>query len=190
MRFPFISRVQNSQGFSLVETLVVLAIIAGVLGFAVPGWQKQIIAKEVDTASGQLFRDLQLARVESIRRGVPVVLCPSEGDETCRSDGDWGNGWIGFEDHDGDQTYDSTESILLVGPAFARVSINWRNPNWLRFMPQGEAWPNGHFRVCDKSHSRTHSVIVYRTGRARLGKKSPSGAPILCGKGSRTRRDP
>ncbi len=66
---------QNSQGFSLTETLVVLAVIAGVLGFAVPGWQNQIIAKEVDIASGRLFRDLQLARAQihpAGSRGCPL----------------------------------------------------------------------------------------------------------------------
>ena len=85
---------ENSQGFSLTETLVVLAVIAGVLGFAVPGWQNQIIAKEVDVASGRLFRDLQLARAESIRRGVPVVLCPSEDRAFCLRGGEWHQGWI------------------------------------------------------------------------------------------------
>ena len=180
MRFLSKPRMPSNHGFSLVEAFIVLALIAVVLGFAVPAWQTQIIAKEVDTASGQLFRDLQLARVESIRRGVRVVLCPSQDSEICHPDGDWGNGWIGFEDPDGNHRYDRTESILLIGPAFARVNINWRSPNWLRFMPQGEAWPNGHFRVCDKSNSRTQSVIVYQTGRARLASKSPSGSPVLC----------
>ena len=71
MRSPFLSCGRTSSGFSLVETLIVLMIIAGVLGFAVPGFQNQIIAKEVDAASGRLFQDLQLARVDSIRRGCP-----------------------------------------------------------------------------------------------------------------------
>ena len=180
MRFLSEPRMPRNDGFSLVEAFIVLALIALLSGFAVPAWQTQIIAKEVDTASGQLFRDLLLARVESIRRGVPVVLCPSRDGEICHPDGDWGNGWIGFEDHDGNQSHDRTESILFVGLALPRVNINWRSPNRLRFMPQGEAWPNGHFRVCGNKHSKKRAVIVYRTGRARLASKSPSGAPVLC----------
>ena len=76
MRSPFLSCGRTSSGFSLVETLIVLAIIAAVVGFAVPGLQNQIISKEVDAASGRLFRDLQLGRVDSIRRGCPSSSAP------------------------------------------------------------------------------------------------------------------
>ena len=152
---------QNSRGFSLTETLVVLAVIAGVLGFAVPGWQNQIIAKEVDIASGQLFRDLQLARAESIRRGVALVLRSSE-------------------DPDQDQYRDPNEAILFVGPSTAPVTVGWRRPNWIRFTPEGAAWPNGHFRICGNNLSKARALIVYWTGRARLDNKSPSGGPVFC----------
>ncbi len=171
---------QNSQGFSLTETLVVLAVIAGVLGFAVPGWQDQIIAKEVDVASGRLFRDLQLARAESIRRGVAVVLCPSEDRAFCLRGGAWHQGWIGFEDPDQDQDRDPNEAILFVGPSTAPVTVGWRRPNWIRFTPEGAAWPNGHFRICGNNLSKARALIVYWTGRARLDNKSPSGGPVFC----------
>jgi type IV fimbrial biogenesis protein FimT len=180
MRFLPEPVMPSNHGFSLVETFIGLALVALLLGFAVPAWKTQIIAKEVETASGHLFRDLQLARVEAIRRGVPVVLCPSEDGASCLWGGEWHKGWIGFEDPDRNQRREPAEAILVIGSSTAPITIRWRSPNWLRFMPQGEAWPNGHFRVCDKTRSLTYSVIVYRTGRARLGNKSPSGASILC----------
>ena len=151
---------QNSQGFSLTETLVVLAVIAGVLGFAVPGWQNQIIAKEVDVASGRLFRDLQLARAESIRRGVALVLRPSE-------------------DPDQDQYRDPNEAILFVGPSTAPVTVGWRRPNWIRFTPEGAAWPNGHFRICGNNLSKARVLLVYWTGRDRFDNKDPSGGLVF-----------
>ena len=180
MRSPFLSCGRTSSGFSLVETLIVLMIIAGVLGFAVPGFQNKIIAKEVDAASGRLFQDLQLARVDSIRRGVPVVLCPSADGASCQFGGQWRQGWIGFEDLNRDQRRDHTETILLSGPSTTSVSVEWRSPNWLRFSPDGGAWPNGHFRICSNDLSKARAVIIYRTGRVRVDDRSPSGGPVLC----------
>ena len=180
MSFPLSFCERTSSGFSLVETLIALMIIAGVLGFTVPDFQDQIIAKEVDAASGRLFRDLQLARVNSIRRGVPVVLCPSADGASCQFGGQWREGWIGFEDHNRDQRRDNDEEILLSGPSTPSVSVQWRSPNWLRFSPDGEAWPNGHFKICSSDRSKARAVIIYRTGRARVDHRSPSGGPVLC----------
>ena len=180
MRFPLLFCERTSSGFSLVETLIALMIIAGVLGLAVPGLHNQIIAKEVDAASGRLFRDLQLARVDAIRRGVPVVLCPSADGASCQFGGQWRHGWIGFEDRNRDQRRDNDEEILLSGLSTPSVSVKWRSPNWLRFSPDGEAWPNGHFRICSRNLSKSRAVIIYRTGRARVDHRSPSGGPVLC----------
>ena len=180
MGFLYFSRAQDTQGFSLVETLVVLAIVVGVLGFAEPRLNEQIIAKEVDAASGRLFRDLQLARVDAIRRGVPVVLCPSADGASCQFAGQWRHGWIGFEDRDRNQRRENGEEILLSGPSTTSVSVEWRSPNWLRFSPDGEAWPNGHFRICSNDLSKARAVIIYRTGRVRVDDRSPSGGAVLC----------
>ena len=180
MRSPFLSCGRTSSGFSLVETLIVLAIIAAVVGFAVPGLQNQIISKEVDAASGRLFRDLQLGRADAIRRGVPVVLCPSPDGASCQFGGQWRQGWIGFEDRNRNQHRENGEEILLSRPSTTSVSVEWRSPNWLRFRPDGEAWPNGHFRICSNDLSEARAMIIYRTGRVRVDDRSPSGGPVSC----------
>ena len=180
MRSPFLSCGRTSSGFSLAETLIVLFIIAVVLGFAVSDFHSQIIAKEVDAASGRLFRDLQLARLDSIRRGVPVVLCPSPDGASCRFGEQWRHGWIGFEDRNWNQRRENGEEILLSGPSTTSVSLKWRSPHWIRFSPDGGAWPNGHFRICSNDLSKARAVIIYRTGRVRVDDSSPSGGLVLC----------
>ena len=180
MRSPFLSCGRTSFGFTLLETLTALLAIAGVPRFTMPALKSQIIAKEVDAASGRLFRDLQLDRVDSIRRGVPVVLCPFADGASCQPGGQWRQGCIGFEDRIRDQRRDNGEEILLPGPSTPSVDVEWRSPNWLRFTRTAKPGPTGISKFCSSNRSKTRGVIIYQTGRVHVDERSPSGGPVLC----------
>lgn len=167
-------------GFTLVELLIVLGIIVALIGFAVPGWQGQIIAKQVDTASSRLLHHLSLARNVSIQTGLSVLVCPASETLACESGASWSRGWFGFIDKDLDRQYDAEERIIFAASSQPGVDIYWRIPNWIRFRPDGEAWPNGHFRFCSRSDEHAQTVIVYLTGRGRLSTSSPTGQTISC----------
>jgi len=167
-------------GFTLVELLIVLGIIVALIGFAVPGWQGQIIAKQVDTASSRLLHHLSLARNVSIQTGLSVLVCPASSNLTCGPGSSWSGGWFGFIDKDLDRQYDAEEKIIFAASSPPGVDIYWRIPNWIRFRPDGEAWPNGHFRFCSRSDEYARTVIVHLTGRARLSTSSPTGQTISC----------
>ena len=169
-----------SDGFTLVELLVVLGIIVALIGFVVPGWRGQIIAKQVDTASSRLLHHLSLARNVSIQTGLSVLVCPAGEALACESDASWSRGWFGFIDKDLDRQYDAKERIILAASSPTGIDIYWRTPNWIRFRPGGEAWPNGHFRFCSRSDEYARTVIVRLTGRARLSTSSPTGQTISC----------
>jgi len=170
----------SSDGFTLVELLIVLGIIVALIAFAVPGWQSQIIAKQVDTASSRLLHHLSLARTLSIQTGLSVLVCPASEHLACESGASWSRGWFGFIDKDLDNQYDTAERIIFAAASAPGVDIYWRTPNWIRFQPHGEAWPNGHFRLCSQSDEHARTVIVHLTGRARLSASSPTGQTISC----------
>ena len=169
-----------SDGFTLVELLIVLGIIVALIGFAVPGWRSQIIAKQVDTASSRLLHHLSLARTLSIRTWLSVLVCPASRTLACESGASWSGGWFGFIDKDLDNQYDTEEKLIFATASAPGVDIYWRTPNWIRFQPHGEAWPNGHFRFCSQSDEHAQTVIVHLTGRARLSASSPTGQTISC----------
>lgn len=168
------------NGFTIVEMLVVLGILGTLMGFGVPLFRDEIIAKRVDTASARLFHHLSLARVESISSAWPVIICPGSKETGCQESGSWTDGWLGFVDRDKNRQYAPGEKILFVSQSIAKVDIRWRTPNWLRFNPQGEAWPNGHFKLCSTVTTRRRAVIVYLSGRVRLADHSPSGQALTC----------
>jgi type IV fimbrial biogenesis protein FimT len=94
-----------NRGFTLIEILVVVSIMAVLLALGVPSMREAI---ERNTVSGHIntfIGGLRYARSEAIRAGVPVVMCQSTNAETsaptCAGAGaSWADGWLIFVNRD------------------------------------------------------------------------------------------
>lgn len=109
----------SDAGFSLVELMVVIAIVATLLVIALPSFRDTLNRNRIATESNDLISALNLARNEAITRTVPVSICPSSNSTACLGGGtaaDWGNGWIVFVDQGTAGTLDGTDSVLRVWP--------------------------------------------------------------------------
>ena len=119
-----LSKQLRNDGFSLVELLVTLAIVAIVAGVAAPSMQSLFSGSQVTAVNNQLVFSLQSARSEAIKRVTPVTLCPSAdplaADAVCG--GNLTDGWIVFVDTNGDGTRAASELLVLqnepLSPAF------------------------------------------------------------------------
>jgi prepilin-type N-terminal cleavage/methylation domain-containing protein len=84
----------TSDGFSLVELLVCLALIGGLTAFAGPEWRRFQEARRVEAVRDQLISDLQSARLRALQRGEAMQLAKLSG---CAwgtsSESDWSCGW-------------------------------------------------------------------------------------------------
>lgn len=65
---------KRPRGFTLVEMMVAVAIVAILLAVAVPGFQGWIRNAEIRTAAESLQAGLNLARTEALRRNARVSL--------------------------------------------------------------------------------------------------------------------
>lgn len=88
---------QYSQGFNLVELVIVLAITAVLAVMAIPTARSYVSNQRNTTIASALSNALNLARNEAIRRGTSVQVCPSNGatPPVCsQKAADWIKGWL------------------------------------------------------------------------------------------------
>lgn len=82
-----------TDGFTLIEMLVAIAIAAILLAVAVPSFSAANLSSRLRASSTDLIASAQLARAEAIKRNGIVNLCPSADGTSC-SPGGWEQGWI------------------------------------------------------------------------------------------------
>lgn len=111
-KFPRDSRPLRSAGFSLVELLTVIALIAVCLALAAPPLRDMIQRNRVASQIGTFRMDLKFARSEAMKRGQPVSVCPTADGTSCLADNTWQSGWLVFYDQNASGTIDSGDVIL------------------------------------------------------------------------------
>jgi type IV fimbrial biogenesis protein FimT len=114
---------RKTSGFTLIEALVVLSIIAVLLSLAAPSFKSMIQSNNMTSTVNGFLADMRFARSEAIRRGGNVVICRSDSPEAanpiCSTNLliGWESGWIIFHDLDGNGSKASTDPLLRAqGP--------------------------------------------------------------------------
>lgn len=89
----------SKSGFTLVELMITMAVVAIVLTVGVPGFQDMIRENRLRTQAHTFLTALSLTRSEAIKRGVRVTLCKSSDGQNCiDNDKGYEQGWIVFAD--------------------------------------------------------------------------------------------
>src|SRR6476620_3828141 len=103
---------RRNAGFTLVEALVAMTIVAIGLAIAVPAYSSAVSATHAETAKVDLASTLIQALNHSTLTQVEVVVCSSRDGGACSGSVDWSGGWIAFADLDGDRVHGSNETLV------------------------------------------------------------------------------
>lgn len=106
--------VTHSKGFTLLELVIVIAILGITTAFAAPGLSTMIKNNRISGAANDFVAALQFAKAEAAAQLDTVTICKKNIAATgCANGGDWQQGWIVFVDTNGDAGVNAGETILL-----------------------------------------------------------------------------
>lgn len=170
------------DGFSLIELLVVVALIAVLLGVAAPAFVDTVRDNRLRTELFALRATLNNARSEALARRMPVFVCETANSTTCSSTGAWTAGFLAYADADGDSAPDPNEVFIARQiDGTDDMSLIFRNAGGAAasntlFSAQGDALNNsGTFTLCDaRGASEARALILENSGAVRTAEDTDS----------------
>lgn len=156
----------TAAGFSLIEMLTTMSILAILLVIASPGLASLTSANALSAAQSELASAMVLARGEALKRSTQVGLAataPVVGAE-------FSGGWTIFVDANGNGLYDVGEVIVRQQPAFhgdVKVATT-SGATTILFNGRGFLAPSAMvtFNLCSNEASKSYQLRVEPVGLA------------------------
>ncbi|HTE39950.1 MAG TPA: GspH/FimT family pseudopilin [Steroidobacteraceae bacterium] len=171
-------------GLAFVELLVVLAIVAIVMGLALPSFGNLFRSAARTSTVNDFMHAIFLARSQAIMLNGVVSICRSTDGETCDDKAmGWDRGWIVFHNLDRDQPANRDDGEPLVHRhAGSEVMSITSNRLSFSFRPTNQADVNGTIIFCDPrgTNADGRAIVISHTGRPRVSKRDGSNKPLSC----------
>lgn len=194
---------KRPQGFTLLETLVVLAVSSILLAIGIPSFRTLALSASRAQGSTTLFAALNQARSEAVSRNMVVTVCrrdyfKSSAFPECSigSSGDWNQGWIVYQDSTG--SFSSTEpdaATDLIGmfdpvgnisptgdSEDFSITTTLTDSTHLQFLPNGRVAQAAAFFLCENSGKLPEGrrIEVALSGRVSLQQMDKAETQIAC----------
>ncbi len=166
---------KRQSGFTVIEALVTVTVIAVLVSAAVPSFTTTIKNGRLATQGNDLLGALLYARSQAIARNTNIMVCSSSDQATCSGSTSWENGWIVGVDN-------ATNDGIVAGSAL-RVHDLLTGNNTLRndastqyiVFGKGSGIPsvplntNVYFKLCDtRGTSYARAIYLNSVGEARI----------------------
>lgn len=163
---------KHSQGFTLIEALVVLVISTVLVFIAEGAWSTLQLRMEGRSTIMLLVSSLSDARNTAISRHTSVSICGSSNASDCN--GHWKDGVLVFHDAKklGKPEF-ASDILAFYGLKTQNASISWKGfgaGNIMRYDRHGRpSISNGSFTYCPgtKDNHYARQIVINRGGRVR-----------------------
>lgn len=109
----------NSRGFTLVEMITTVLILAILAAIGIPAYGNFVAGQRIKTASFDVMSTLMFARSEALKRNANVTVTPVSGTN-------WANGWSVTSDALTLNQQSAYRGLTLTGPATLTYNNNGR----------------------------------------------------------------
>ncbi len=164
----------DCSGFTLVELLFTIGLLMVLIAVLTPSLADLTRQNQIQTISAKFSQALQLTRNEAIKRNTKMALCKSNSGTQCDNSLNWEDGFILFNDLNGDGKVNRSETVFRVYeklPAGITLRGNSNIKNRITYKPTGDSTSMGRFVICASGELQNSEVIfINGTGRIRTGK--------------------
>jgi type IV fimbrial biogenesis protein FimT len=168
-----------ARGFTLIELMIVLVVLATLLSVGAPLMQSQLYSNRLRAESSRFLHAINLARSEAVMRNLPVSICPSAVARTGvpECSGIYAGGWMVFANADKDKVVDvGTDEVLQVFESLpAGFLLTNRSGTrdafeLINYLPDGSSHSNRTLMFCPPQRTvvQSLSIVMNIVGRARL----------------------
>jgi len=175
---------RRSSGFTLLEALVAMALVAVLAGIAAPAMGRLRQQHRLQAQAEDLFSSLMLARSEALRQQQRVTVCARTANDRCALAGPWTQGWLVFVDANENAQRESQEPLLQKHEALPAgfalegnkwvsryVSYDWEG----RSQTISEAFQAGTLSLCQVDATQAWQLVINALGKPRLEKIPADG---------------
>lgn len=162
-------RIRINSGFTLIELMVTIAVLAIIMTIAAPSFVSVIENSRVTTQANTLLAAVNLARSEAVKQGVPVSIQSKSGD--------FANGWCVVNGDLGANDCTKAAEVLKQFPALENVTVSYSsagltgfsfNGRGYRESATGDIWIALQPPGCATGSDRQRRVDVSNVGRATI----------------------
>ncbi len=124
------NRFRQESGFTLVELFIAVTVMALLLSVGIPSFQATVNNNRRTAQVNEFVTSLTLARSEALKRGNAVTVCRasnfSAAVPTCGNGNGWEDGWVVFNDENGDGSPNNAIDVLRLSEPVQGNNITLR----------------------------------------------------------------
>ncbi len=184
------NKIKLNFGFTLIELMVTIAVLAILITLAVPSFQTMLASNISATQANELVVALAKTRIEAMKKHRNVVICSSEDQVRCNSTSatadkdNWEKGWIV------QLVSEEAKNCASVSCAYIQQKSSFAGSNTIKSINFTDAAdgrvifsrsasidsPGGSFVICDsRGASDARVVLLGITGNAKVSERKQGG---------------